>query len=223
MSPKPGPSSGSSSGLPVAGEARPKREPRAPGPKAKLSNAPKPPKGRPTVLTPAVQEKILQMVSVGGNAQVAARAAGIHRDTFYHWLEVAKLAVEQWGFEGALATRYAAVVLFSDAVERARAEAEMTLVLYWHRGAAKSPGAAQALLRQIAPERYAPQADEPLALPGSSEEPPIRIFTPAEQALPEPVPASGRTPARSNVVRLQIEDEDFEPGAVIEVTGEAVG
>jgi len=48
--------------------------------------------GRPTKLTPEVQEKIVTAIRAGNYAQVAAVYAGIGERTFYRWMEQGKRA-----------------------------------------------------------------------------------------------------------------------------------
>ena len=43
--------------------------------------------GRPSKLTPEVQEKIVTAIRAGNYAQVAAVYAGIGERTFYRWME----------------------------------------------------------------------------------------------------------------------------------------
>lgn len=45
--------------------------------------------GRPTKLTPEVQDKIVSAIRVGNYIDVAAQYAGIHKDTLYHWMQLA--------------------------------------------------------------------------------------------------------------------------------------
>lgn len=42
--------------------------------------------GRPTKLTPEIQERILLYLSTGAYLETAASACGIHRDTLHSWL-----------------------------------------------------------------------------------------------------------------------------------------
>ena len=46
--------------------------------------------GRPSKLTPEVQEKIVTAIRAGNYAQVAAVYAGIGERTFYRWMELGK-------------------------------------------------------------------------------------------------------------------------------------
>jgi transposase len=43
--------------------------------------------GRPTKLTPEVQEKIVSLVRAGNYPEVAAQAAGISGKTYYEWMK----------------------------------------------------------------------------------------------------------------------------------------
>jgi len=43
--------------------------------------------GRPTKLTPEVQDKISEALRLGSYAEIAARYAGIHPATFYDWMK----------------------------------------------------------------------------------------------------------------------------------------
>jgi transposase len=43
--------------------------------------------GRPTALTPQTQERILSLLRLGNYIDVACKAAGIHKDTFYEWMK----------------------------------------------------------------------------------------------------------------------------------------
>lgn len=74
------------------------------------------PGGRPSKLTPEVQEKICKWIRGGNYPAVAAMAAGIAHSTFFEWL---KRGARQ---------RKGKYKEFSDAVEKARAEGESILV-----------------------------------------------------------------------------------------------
>ncbi len=71
--------------------------------------------GRPTLLTPETQAKIVAALEAGNYRQTACTAAGIHRHTLQNW--------EKWGKEGR--EPYAA---FLDALQVAEAKAEMALL-----------------------------------------------------------------------------------------------
>lgn len=70
--------------------------------------------GRPTALTPAVEERIILAVRRGNYIETAAAFAGISKDSLYEWLKRGAREPD---------SAYAA---FSDALEKALAEAEMS-------------------------------------------------------------------------------------------------
>lgn len=74
------------------------------------------PIGRPTKLSPEVTEKICAAIRVGCYMETAAANAGIHKDTLYAWL---KSGANDESPEH---------VAFSDSVQKALAEAEVTAV-----------------------------------------------------------------------------------------------
>lgn len=67
--------------------------------------------GRPSKLTPEVQASIVASIEQGNFAEVAAALAGIHRDTFFSWMDRGKRGEAPYSD-------------FSDSVLRARAKAE---------------------------------------------------------------------------------------------------
>lgn len=69
---------------------------------------------RPSKLTPAVQERIIQALQAGNYVETAARYAGVAPTTFYRWMEQG----EQDGANPLYRE-------FRDAVESARAQAEV--------------------------------------------------------------------------------------------------
>jgi hypothetical protein len=68
------------------------------------------PAHRKTKLTPEVQQKIVDAILEGAYDWVAARAAGIHKDTFYFWLQRGEAGESPYSD-------------FSDAIDHARAVA----------------------------------------------------------------------------------------------------
>lgn len=71
--------------------------------------------GRPTLLTPEVQKKIIETIRAGNYKHIAAQAAGIHRDTLNGWELRAAKGDEPYKS-------------FSDELKKAEAEAEITLL-----------------------------------------------------------------------------------------------
>lgn len=73
--------------------------------------------GRPTKLTPEIQERIIQALSAGNYQDTAARFAGIDPSTFYRWMD-----------DGAKDDADPLFKEFREAVEKARAQAEVRSV-----------------------------------------------------------------------------------------------
>jgi transposase len=103
--------------------------------------------GRPSKLTPEIQERICQLIRAGNTVEIASEASGITPTTFYNWM--------QKGADGR--QPYAD---FSKAIEQVRAEAEAILVGRIQRAAQSgSWRAATWLLERQWPERWAPAGD----------------------------------------------------------------
>jgi len=75
----------------------------------------KTPGGRPAKLTPEVQEAILKVIRSGGTYAAAARYVGVTETTLYEWLAKGRDGLQPYA-------------TFAEAVEKARAEAEMKFV-----------------------------------------------------------------------------------------------
>ena len=82
------------------------------------------PKGRPTKLTPEVQDRIIEALRAGNYQDTAAAYAGVSRTAFYRWME-----------QGAQDDAPAIYRDFRDAVEKARSEAEVRNVALIQRAA----------------------------------------------------------------------------------------
>lgn len=98
--------------------------------------------GRPSKLTPELQERIVQAIRAGNYIETAAAYAGIAKSTLYDWLK-----------RGARAKtgKYRA---FSDAVQRALAEAEVRDVAIIGKAAQEQWQAAAWRLERKFPERW---------------------------------------------------------------------
>ena len=98
-----------------------KRAPRAPDKKVlaakQKEDATKKGRGRPTKLTPLIQEEVCKALKAGMYMETAAAYAGIDKDTLYEWL---KKGARGDGED---------FIKFSDSVKRAVAEAELTDLL----------------------------------------------------------------------------------------------
>lgn len=97
---------------------------------------------RPTKLTPDVQRTICAALQAGNYASAACAMAGIDDATFYRWMQ--RGARERRG----------AYCEFRDAVERATARGEVSLVAIIRKAAEKDWRAALALVERRHPERW---------------------------------------------------------------------
>jgi transposase len=100
--------------------------------------------GRPTKLTPALQDKIVQAIRAGNYMETAAAYAGIHKDTLYAWLK--RGARER--------SPHSPYRQFSDAVEKALAEAEVRDVALIAKAAEREWQAAAWRLERKFPDRW---------------------------------------------------------------------
>jgi transposase len=148
----------------------------------------KPGAGRPSKLTPEVQEKILNAIRTGAFIETAAAAAGIHRDTFYEWMKRGEKAPSGMYRE------------FKEQLDIAIAESEtMCLALITAASASGVWQAAAWRLERRFPERWAQQklADKTTVAvngqPGAPGGVVVEIVrfadTPTEQLEPPALPA----------------------------------
>lgn len=94
-----------------------------------------------TLLTPALQEKLVKLIGSGQYAEVAARACGVQKSTFYNWLTLGGRGEEP----------YKALV---DAIEISAAEAEARDVLTIGRHSQQHWQAAAWRLERKHPKRW---------------------------------------------------------------------
>lgn len=108
--------------------------------------------GRPTKLTPEVQEKILQALRAGNYAHVAAQYAGIHEATFYRWMQQGEQEPEGEYRE------------FREAVMATTAAAEVRAVAHIQQAMPEDWKAAATFLERRYPDRWgrrnAPEAQQ---------------------------------------------------------------
>lgn len=102
--------------------------------------------GRPTKLTPELRDSICELIAQGNFPETAAQACGIHRATYYQWAAR--------GRDGEQPFRD-----FADAVARARADAQVTLLSELRAKALEPKGGShiQWLLERLNRERFGPQ------------------------------------------------------------------
>lgn len=103
--------------------------------------------GRPTKLTPALQERILKLVRAGNYPETAAASIGVGRTTYYRWMERGEKCAK-----GDEAYRD-----FREALTRAKATAEAAALAKVSKGFAdkvRGPERAQWYLERVAPDRF---------------------------------------------------------------------
>jgi transposase len=110
----------------------------------------------PTKLTPQVQERVVSALNAGNYQDTAARYAGITRATFYNWLERGRIERERIA-AGEKALKPERIYLdFLDAVENARANAEVRSVALIQKAANEGTWQAAAwFLERSHPQRWA--------------------------------------------------------------------
>lgn len=112
--------------------------------------------GRPTKLDERTQEKIISAIKAGNYIETAAAYAGISKNTLYEWLkrgEREKQRVEKSN-KAKIKKSEEIYVIFTDAVEKALAEAEMRDVLIIGKAAEKEWQAAAWRLERKFPDRW---------------------------------------------------------------------
>lgn len=88
--------------------------------------------GRPSKINPKIQAKICDAIRAGNYIETAAAHAGIHKSTLYDWMKRGareKDRVEKAGGRAKVKKAEADFVAFSDAVEKALADAEVRDVM----------------------------------------------------------------------------------------------
>lgn len=132
--------------------------------------------GGETLLTPELQEKLVNSIKAGNYAEVAARAAGIAKDTFYKWLLRGGRGEEPFK-------------ALSDAIETASAAADERDVFLMAKHAEKSWQAGAWRLERRNPKQWGRKdsleltgdADKPLAVRGAKVD--MGRLTQEERAL----------------------------------------
>tara|TARA_R110002110_G_scaffold100479_5_gene256010 strand:- start:1316 stop:1783 length:468 start_codon:yes stop_codon:yes gene_type:complete len=110
--------------------------------KAKAKKAPKKAMGRPTKICPEITSLIVSAILAGSYVETASALAGISKDTFYNWLKKGAAAQSGVFFE------------FSDAIQKAMAQAEMNDLLVINKAAQRSWQAAAWKLERKYPNRW---------------------------------------------------------------------
>ena len=108
---------------------------------------------RPTKLTPAVHDAIVASLRAGAYIETAAAAAGVSASTVHAWLRRAEDHPDDCG---------SPFLEFLEAVERARAEAELEAISVIRDAAPRSWQAAAWYLERSYPKRWGRQAPKPV-------------------------------------------------------------
>ncbi len=106
--------------------------------------------GQPTKLNPEITLRIVSYIRAGAYIETAAQAAGIHKDTFYEWLKTAS--------KHRTAQKVTEYTQFSDAIEKAAAESELSDLTHIGRAAPSNWQAAAWRLERKHPEKYGRRA-----------------------------------------------------------------
>ena len=112
--------------------------------------------GRPTKLNYKVREKIVQAIKAGNYIETAAAYAGINKSTLYDWLKRGEREKQRVAKNPRYRIRKSEKIYveFSDAVEKALAEAEMRDVLLIGKAAEEQWQAAAWRLERKFPDRW---------------------------------------------------------------------
>lgn len=112
--------------------------------------------GRPTKLDYKVQEKIIQAIKAGNYMETAAAYAGISKSTLYDWLKRGEREKQRVAKNPRYKIRKSEKIYveFSDAVEKALAEAEVRDVLLIGKAAEEQWQAAAWRLERKFPDRW---------------------------------------------------------------------
>lgn len=101
--------------------------------------------GRPSKLTPAVKQRLLDAIRAGNYYDAASVYAGIHPSTFYNWMEKGRNAKSGEFYE------------FFESVQRAEAEAEARVVALWQQEIPGNWQAARDFLARRFSDRWSPK------------------------------------------------------------------
>lgn len=123
--------------------------------------------GRPTLLTEDRADRIVKMIRNGAYQHIAAAANGVHEATFYRWMA-----------EGAKEDAAPLYREFREAVEEAKAAAEVGALLQIRAAAADDWKAAAWFLERTRPDRYSRRVEH--AGPGGG---PVHVRTETIETL----------------------------------------
>ena len=112
--------------------------------------------GRPSILTPELQDKILKYIRAGNYVETAVAACGVSKQSFYGWLKRgnAELARVAAGTNRRVTKDEQIYVDFLDAVDKTQAEAEVRDVLLLAKFAETDPKVVQWRLERKYPHSW---------------------------------------------------------------------
>lgn len=112
--------------------------------------------GRPTKLTPELQEEMIKVIQAGNYVETACAFVGLSKNTFYDWLKRAARETERLAKNprARMKKSEAPYVEFSDAVKRAQGQAEVRDVLLIAKAAEHVWQAAAWRLERKFPDRW---------------------------------------------------------------------
>lgn len=113
--------------------------------------------GRTTALTPETHERIVELVRAGNYIETAAGAAGIHKTTFYNWLDRGQNERDRLRANPDAEPDVDESIFldFLNAIEKARHEAEARNVAIIQKAAISTWQAAAWYLERTQPKKFA--------------------------------------------------------------------
>lgn len=104
-------------------------------------------RGRPSIISQDKIELIVSALHAGAFVETAVQYAGIHKDTYYEWKKKGEReAYNAYTEDRKVVTELQVYVDFADAINKAEAEAEMSLLGIVRKAAKDDPHYAQWLL-----------------------------------------------------------------------------
>lgn len=137
------------------------------------------PTGRPTLLTPELSDRIVQVVSAGNYLKTAAQFAGVGQSTLMSWLARGRAAAGIVEAGDPLPDSEEPFLTFLERVTQAETVAEVSAVTHWRRAFTDDWRAARDYLARKRPDQWA--AKTTVAI--SSEEAEARIERATLEAL----------------------------------------
>jgi hypothetical protein len=116
----------------------------------------RPEDGRPTLLTPELQERIVRVVRAGNYLKTAAQFCGIGESTLRLWLQRGRAAAAARDTGAPVPDRERPYLDFLEAVTQGGTAAEVAAVTHWRAAFADDWRAARDFLRYSKPDTWSP-------------------------------------------------------------------